>query len=101
MESFAWEGVAPFGPRRPLLWMLDDDWTGPLTFEQFDRFPGHSKGYSGLPEEMKRRFASDIPAWSEFIRQEAARFGFHYVDTSGDFEERLSLAAALLTKKSM
>jgi 2-phosphoglycerate kinase len=69
-----------------------------MTFEQFDRFPGRSKGYISLPEEMKRRFAADIPAWSEFIRQQAARFDLPYVDTSGDFNASLSLAASLLYK---
>jgi hypothetical protein len=72
-----------------------------MTFDQFDRFPGRSKGYSGLPEEMKRRFASDIPTWSAYIRQEAARFSYPYVDTSGDFDARLSLANDFLTKETL
>jgi hypothetical protein len=70
-----------------------------MTFEQFDSFPGRSKGYSGLPEDMKHRFAADVPTWSEFIRKEADRFGLKYFDTSGDFDARLDLSAAYLTQE--
>jgi 2-phosphoglycerate kinase len=68
-----------------------------MTLDQFDRFPGRSRGYSGLPTEMQSRFAQDIPGWSEFVRQEAERFGYTYIDMSDDFQSRLSEAEALLT----
>jgi hypothetical protein len=68
-----------------------------MTLDQFDRFPGHSRGYSGLPTEMRSRFAQDIPRWSEFIRQEAGWFDLPYIDMSDDFPSRLSEAEAVLT----
>ena len=42
-----------------------------MTIESLDRFPGRSRGYSGLPEAMRRQIAQDVPRWSEFVRQEA------------------------------
>ena len=68
-----------------------------MTFERFDRFPGRSRGYAGLPEKTRRRFAEDVPLWSEFVRQECKRFGYPYVDMSDDFPSRLNQARALLT----
>jgi len=56
---------------------------------RFDQFPGRSRGYAGLPEEVRRQFAGDIPRWSTFIRQEAERFGYPYLDMSEDFPARL------------
>lgn len=71
-----------------------------MTPERFDQFPGRSPGYSFLPEETRRRFAQDIPRWSEFIRQEAERYRFPYVDTSDDFESRLKDAMEILSQKT-
>jgi 2-phosphoglycerate kinase len=68
-----------------------------MTLDRFDRFPGRSRGYSGLPTEVRSRFAQDIPRWSEFVRQEAGRFGCNYIDMSDDFQSRLNEAEALLT----
>lgn len=68
-----------------------------MTLERFDQFPGHSHGYAHLPEKMRRQFAQDVPLWSEFIRQEAERFGSQYVDMSYDFASRLNEADAILT----
>jgi hypothetical protein len=68
-----------------------------MTPARFDQFPGHSKGYAGLPEAMRRRMAHDIPLWSSFIQQEAARFGCPYIDMSVDFHNRLQDATTLLT----
>jgi hypothetical protein len=67
-----------------------------MNLERFDRFPGRSRGYAGLPEEMRRQFAEDVPSWSEFIRQEAERWSRAYVDMSMDFEERLLEAEKFL-----
>ena len=67
-----------------------------MTLELFTQFPGRSKGYANLPEAMHKRIVQDIPLWSEFIRQEAGRFGFTYVDMIGDFALRLSEAEAVL-----
>ena len=67
-----------------------------MTLERFDRFPGHSIGYSFLPEATRRQFAQDIPQWSAFIRSEAERFGCPYIDMSDDFQSRLVEAGALL-----
>jgi hypothetical protein len=69
-----------------------------MTLEAFDQFPGRSPGYSSLPEEMRRQIVQDVPRWSEFIRQECERFGYPYVDMTGDFAGRLHEAeAALIT----
>jgi hypothetical protein len=68
-----------------------------MTLAQLDQFPGRSRGYSGLPEEFRRQIAKDVPLWSEFIRQEAERSSFPYIDTAHDFPKRLSEAESLLT----
>jgi hypothetical protein len=68
-----------------------------MTPQRFDQYPGHSVGYSFLPEEKRRRFAQDIPAWSAFIQQQAEVASYPYVDMSEDFESRLSEAEYLLT----
>lgn len=67
-----------------------------MTPEHFDAYPGHSLGYANLPDEMRRRFALDIPRWTEFVRQEARRYGCPFVDVSEDFSTRLVEAATLL-----
>ena len=67
-----------------------------MTLEHFDQFPGRSAGYTFLPEEMKRQIVHDVPLWSEFIRQEAKRFDYPYIDMNGDFSSRLQEAEALL-----
>jgi 2-phosphoglycerate kinase len=68
-----------------------------MTLERFDNFPGRSPGYAFLPAEMRRQFAQDIPLYSQFVRQEAERFSYPYVDMSNDFHSRLNEAEALLT----
>lgn len=69
-----------------------------MTLERFDRFPGRSRGYASLPEEMRHKFAQDVPLWSDFVRLEAKRFGCPYVNMSDDFPLRLSEADTLLTE---
>jgi hypothetical protein len=71
-----------------------------MTLETFDRFPGRSRGYGGLPEEMRRQIVRDVPLWSELIRQEAERFGYPYLDMIGDFSQRLNEAEAILMTNS-
>ena len=68
-----------------------------MTLERLDHFPGRSRGYAQLPEEVRRQIVQDVPRWSEFIRQEAERFGHPYVDMVSDFPQRLRAAAAVLT----
>lgn len=68
-----------------------------MTLGRFDRFPGRSQGYANLPEAMRRQIVQDVPRWSEFIRQEASRFGYRYIDTSDDFSARLHEAEMVLT----
>ena len=68
-----------------------------MTPESLEQFPGRSRGYSNLPEAMRRRIAQDVPLWSEFIRQEAERFRYPYVDTANDFSKRLNQAESILT----
>jgi len=68
-----------------------------MTLETFDQFPGRSRGYSYLPEEMRRQIVLDVPLWSEFIRREAERFGYPYFDMIGEFPQRLDEAESLLT----
>ena len=68
-----------------------------MTLEQFNQYPGRSRGYADLPEAMQRQIVQDIPLWSEFVRQEAERFGYPYVDMIDGFPSRLSEAEAVLT----
>jgi hypothetical protein len=69
-----------------------------MTIEHFDQFPGRSRGYAFLPEEMRHQIVHDVPRWSEFIRGEAELFGYPYIDMTGDFSSRLHEAEAMLTK---
>jgi hypothetical protein len=68
-----------------------------MSLERFDRFPGRARGYASLPLEVRRQFVQDIPLWSKFVRQEAVRFGYPYVDMSDDFPSRLHEADTVLT----
>ena len=67
-----------------------------LTLEGFNQFSGRS-GYGSLPEAQRRQIVEDVPRWSEFIRQEADRFGYAYVDMVSDFPQRLAEAETVLT----
>jgi hypothetical protein len=67
-----------------------------MTFELFEQF-GSTRGYAALPVAMRRQIADDIPRWSAFVRDEAERAGYPYVDVSGDFFARLEEAEALLS----
>ncbi|WP_420628867.1 hypothetical protein [Candidatus Leptofilum sp.] len=60
-----------------------------MTRKRFDQFPGRSRGYANLPEELKRQIVEDVPLWSAFVGQEAQKFGYPYVDTEDDFLARL------------
>jgi len=68
-----------------------------MTLARFDQFPGRSHGYASLPEAMRRQIVDDVPRWSAFIRQEAGRCGYRYIDMSDDFPARLQEAEAVLT----
>jgi hypothetical protein len=68
-----------------------------MTLECFDQFPGRSRGYASLPEALRRQIVQDVPRWSNFIRQEADRLGYPYVDMAGDFTARLNEAEAIFT----
>ncbi|MGB0388355.1 MAG: hypothetical protein ACPGWR_26345 [Ardenticatenaceae bacterium] len=68
-----------------------------MTLERLDQFPGCSRGYASLPNPLRQKIVHDVPLWSEFVRQEAQRFGYPYVDTSHDFPSRLR--QALLTAR--
>jgi hypothetical protein len=67
-----------------------------LTPEGVKQFPGRSPGYSALPEDLRRQIANDVPLWSEFLRQESERFGYHYIDTANEFPQSLRQAESLL-----
>ena len=67
-----------------------------MTLESFAQFPGRSKGYAHLPEALRRQIVEDVPRWSAFIRQEAERLGYAYVDMAGDFSQRLAIAESVL-----
>lgn len=71
-----------------------------MTPERFDQFPGRSRGYAHLPEPQRRQFAHDVPLWSAFVRQEAERCHYPYIDTSDDFPTRLREAKAILTAET-
>jgi len=68
-----------------------------LTLESLDQIPGCSWGYGSLPEALRRQIVEDVPCWSAFIRQEAERFGYAYVDMVNDFAKRLAEAERVLT----
>jgi hypothetical protein len=68
-----------------------------MTLETFDQFPGRSRGYGFLPEELRRQIAQDVPRWSEFIQQECIRFGYRYFDMVNDFSQRRNEVEAALT----
>ena len=68
-----------------------------MTLEDLSQFPGRSPVYATLPEARRRQIVEDVPLWSAFIRQEAGRFGYAYVDMIGDFPRRLTEAEMLLT----
>ena len=68
-----------------------------MTLEHFDQYPGRSRGYRGLPEELRRQFAKDVPLWSEFNRRECKSFGYPYIDTVNDFPRQLAHAESILT----
>jgi hypothetical protein len=68
-----------------------------MTLEGFTQFPGRSQGYVNLPEAQRRQIVEDVPRWSAFIRQEADRFGYAYVDMVSDFSQRLAEAEMVLT----
>ena len=67
-----------------------------LTLEGFNQFSGRS-GYGSLPEARRRQIVQDVPRWSAFIRQEAQRFGYTYIDMGSDFSQRLTEAEMVLT----
>ena len=68
-----------------------------MTLEDFTQFPGRSKGYANLPEAHRRQIVEDVPRWSAFIRQEAERLGYPYVDMVGDFSQHQTEAELVLT----
>ena len=68
-----------------------------MTLERFERFPGKSPGYTGLPPAIGRQIVAHVPMHSELVRREAERFGFPYLDMAGDFVARLRDADAALT----
>lgn len=68
-----------------------------MTRERFEQFPGQSKGYVGLPEDLQQRIVQHVPMHSEQIRRESEHFGFPYIDMVGDFEARLREADLALT----
>jgi hypothetical protein len=68
-----------------------------MTLEGLTQFPGRSKGYVNLSEARRRQIVQDVPRWSEFICQEAERFGYAYVDMVSDFSQRLAEAEMVLT----
>jgi hypothetical protein len=68
-----------------------------LTLEDLNQFPGRSRGYGSLPEALRLQIVQDVPCWSAFIRQEAERFGYVYIDMVSAFAQRLAEAEMVLT----
>ena len=68
-----------------------------MTLEGLTQFPGRTPRYGSLPEALRRQIVQDVPRWSAFIRQEAERFGYAYVDMVSDFSQRLAEAESVLT----
>ena len=67
-----------------------------LTLEGLTQYSRRS-GYGSLPEALRRQIVEDVPRWSAFIRQEAERFGYAYVDMVSGFSQRLAEAEMVLT----
>ena len=67
-----------------------------MTLERFDKYPGHSPGYSMLPKDIRQQFAHDIPFWSKYVQQEAKKHGYSFVDMSDNFQLQLNEAEVLL-----
>ena len=67
-----------------------------MTVESLAQFPGRSPGYSILPEAQRRQIAEDVPRWSAFIRQEADRFGYVFIDMVENFPQHLAEAELTL-----
>ena len=70
-----------------------------LALEGFDHYAADS-GYARLPEALRRQIVEDVPRWSAYVRQEAERFGYAYVDMVSDFPQRLVEAEQELTTSS-
>lgn len=69
-----------------------------MNLTRFDQYPGKSRGYARLPQEMRQQMVSDIPLWSQYIQQETIQFGYPYVDMTGEFPSRLAEAEAILAE---
>src|SRR5260370_41898196 len=70
-----------------------------MTLEGLNQFPGRSPANGSLPEAQRRQIVEDVPRWSAFIRQEAERLGYAYVDMVTDFSQRLAEAEMVLTTR--
>jgi hypothetical protein len=72
-----------------------------LHFEEFELSIAQSLMSARDPpiqiEALRRQIVEDVPRWSAFIRQEADRFGYTYVDMVSDFPQRLAEAEMVLT----
>ena len=68
-----------------------------MTLDRFEQFPGHSLGYIGLPDPLRRQIVQHVPMHSALVQREAECFGFPYIDMVGDFPSRLREANAVLT----
>ena len=67
-----------------------------MSLEKLDRYPGHSKGYSNLPESMRLLISLDVPLWSRYVCEAAEQFGCPYVDTALDFLAQMNKAERIL-----
>jgi hypothetical protein len=90
------EGVKVEWDASPEAIEANAEWFFPY-LERFDQYPGRSPGYSQLPEPFRRRIVHDIPLWSDFVQQEAKRFGYPFVDMAVDFPSRLKEAEAFIS----
>lgn len=67
-----------------------------MTVERFDRYPGHSPGYSRLPDALRRQIANDISRWSKFIRDECGHAGCAYLEMGHNFRAQVVEAQRIL-----
>ena len=68
-----------------------------MTRERFEHFPGHSPGYSGLPDHLREQIVQHVPMHSALVQREAEQFGYPYSDMVDDFQARLHTCEAVLT----
>jgi hypothetical protein len=67
-----------------------------MSLDRLDQFPGHSRGYAFLPDDVRNTIIADIPPWSDLVQQQAKQYGYTFIDMIDDFPSRLNDAEEAL-----